>query len=646
MKIPACVRARAIRADHRLGRLLLELARIVRDDVMAMMPGPVWSTGAAGVPMLSWFALPYRGNSQTTMCDALSRLFANDRELGESPDVVRLMKRLVLAGAGRNRAIKCGCPAELSAMPGLRKILLIDQRKYAGLGAGAPFQRMLATAKAEHPDAELWLWPSSDNAFGSWQLSPMLPEVTRKIGQGYHFFSILSQIDYVYTVDAPEGMEALVAGMPVRVFGTPFYAGWGLTHDDIALPERRARPTVAALFDAVYLRLARYVAPDSDEPGSLDQVLDSIELQYAVRERFGDCTNIAGVRFQLWKRPFATPFLAAGGGPLRWLRSPDAVKPNECIALWGDKHVEGITPGTRIIRMEDGFFHSLGLGSDMSAPLSQVIDRRGLYFDARVPSDLTDILNETQFSDAELTRAESLRELIVRSGVTKYNLGRRKPAWHAPASKTLLFVPGQVADDASIRLGTSLFGSAEALLREVRARNPDGFIVYKPHPDVLSGNRIGLIDAHRLADIVDTDADVLSLIERADEVHTLSSLAGFDALLRGKKVFTYGLPFYAGWGLTSDAIQPIPWRRRTLTLEMLVAGALLRYPIYWNWKTRLYVTPESVVHKLAPFAARPLERVRGDRRRALRKAFRWTRNIFRHLLWTVAQYRQAQKSNV
>ena len=71
---------------------------------------------------------------------------------------------------------------------------------------------------------------------------------------------------------------------------------------------------------------------------------------------------------------------------------------------------------------------------------------------------------------------------------------------------------------------------------------------YKPHPDVLSGNRNGLVDAARFADIVDADADLISLIEHADEVHTLSSLSGFEALLRGKAVFTYGLPFYAGWG--------------------------------------------------------------------------------------------------
>ena len=289
------------------------------------------------------------------------------------------------------------------------------------------------------------------------------------------------------------------------------------------------------------------------------------------------------------------------------------------------------------VRIEDGFFHSHGLGSDMIAPRSQVIDRRGLYFDASQPSDLSVLLNETEFTHAELQRAAALRATVVELGVTKYNLGRRRPAWAAPAGKRVVLVPGQVADDASIRLGTRAIGTADALLREVRRLRPDAFIVYKPHPDVLSGNRNGLIDARQLADVVDTAADLLSLVDVADEVHTLSSLAGFDALLRGKAVYTYGLPFYAGWGLTHDALAPVPWRHRTLSLDMLCAGVLLRYPLYWDWRTKLFTTPEAVVAQLAPKAARPLEQVRGNRMRPLRKAFRWSRNGIWHAVWRVRQ---------
>ena len=43
----------------------------------------------------------------------------------------------------------------------------------------------------------------------------------------------------LYTVTSQMGFEALLWGRPVRVFGLPFYAGWGLTRDALAAPSRR-----------------------------------------------------------------------------------------------------------------------------------------------------------------------------------------------------------------------------------------------------------------------------------------------------------------------------------------------------------------------------------------------------------------------
>ncbi|VWB14976.1 capsule polysaccharide export protein [Burkholderia metallica] len=322
---------------------------------------------------------------------------------------------------------------------------------------------------------------------------------------------------------------------------------------------------------------------------------------------------------------------------MRWIDQPQQLRPDEQAVVWGGREATEIPSGVQIIRIEDGFLHSTGLGSDMIAPRSQVIDRQGLYFDASRPNDLTAILNNTRFDSAELARASMLRSLIAELGLTKYNLGRRAPAWQVPRDKRVVLVPGQVADDASIRLGTRAINTAEMLLEEVRRIRPDAFVVYKPHPDVLSGNRNGLIDAARFADVVDADADLISLIERADEVHTLSSLSGFEALLRGKAVFTYGLPFYAGWGLTHDALAPVPWRERKLSLDMLTAGALLRYPLYWDWRLHRFTTPEAVCRQIANAACRPLKQVRGNRLRPLLKAIRWTRNALVHFHWRFRQ---------
>ncbi|PVY21444.1 capsular polysaccharide export protein [Paraburkholderia silvatlantica] len=498
---------------------------------------------------------------------------------------------------------------------------------------------MVSAARGAYPQAQFYVVRSGANGRGRW-----LSEASRSLRQGFSIADVestacaaIDQVTRVYTLAAPEGLHALLVNVPLHVFGAPWYAGWGLTQDAKKQTARKSRPTLAALFDIVFLRFGRYLDPATHAPGSLDALLDSLELQRQVAARFDALGNVAGVRFQWWKRPFATPYLGASGHALRWAGSTAEVAPHECAALWGARSAEGLADGVRHIRIEDGFLHSLGLGSDMNAPHSQVVDTRGLYFDASRPSDLSVLLNETSFTADELERAARLRAQIVNGGLTKYNLGRRSPQWRAPAAKRVVLVPGQVADDASIRLGTRAISTADVLLKEVRSRRPDAFIVYKPHPDVMSGNRNGLIDAHRLADVVDTEADVLSLIEVSDEVHTLSSLAGFDALLRGKEVHTYGMPFYAGWGLTHDALAPLPWRERTLTLDMLTAGALLRYPLYWDWHLGLFTTPEAVAARLAPGAARPLRRVQGDRLRVWLKAKRWSRNVLAHWIWRARQ---------
>jgi capsular polysaccharide export protein len=614
---------------------------MVGAEQAALLPGPIWSECDVGMPMLSWFVLPHADKGGDLIAGSLAAVLADDAHLGMSPELPGMMARVVDACADSVRAAVPDRPPELALPRERPRVLLVDQpgsRKDA-----AAFRRMVSAAVAEHPAAEFYIWPVSNGAAGCLSRMRELPVHARRVAPGFSLFASLRYIDHLYTVSALEGMQALLAGVPVRVFGRPYYAGWGLTADDLPMPERQCRPTLAALFEAVYLRLARYLDPQAQGAGSLERVLDCIEIQRAVRARYADCQQVAGVRFQRWKRFFATPFLTAGGGKLRWAGAPEKIEQGERVALWGGKSTEGIPAGAPMLRMEDGFFHSNGLGSDMNAPCSQVLDREGLYFDARGPNELTKILNGAQFDDTELARAAALRELIARLGVTKYNLGRRAPGWKAPAGKTVILVAGQVADDASIRFGTGALGTAEALLEAVRERNPDGFIVYKPHPDVLSGNRRGLVHAHELADVVDAEADLLSLVDCADEVHVLSSLAGFDALLRGKRVFTYGLPFYAGWGLTQDALEQ-PWRQRTLTLDMLVAGALLRYPIYWDWRTRLFTTPESVVRKLGSTAARPLERIAEDWRRPLRKAWRWSRNAVWYGAWAWAHRRQARPS--
>ena len=141
-----------------------------------------------------------------------------------------------------------------------------------------------------------------------------------------------------------------------------------------------------------------------------------------------------------------------------------------------------------------------------------------------------------------------------------------------------------------------------ALLRAVRSTNPDAYVLYKVHPDVVARMRIrkeSALQARELCDEVVGDVNMAELLPEVDEVHVLTSLTGFEALLRGLPVTCYGRPFYSGWGLTRDMIPASDRRQRTLTLDELVAGALIEYPVYMNRGGSGLITPEKALDALS-----------------------------------------------
>lgn len=319
--------------------------------------------------------------------------------------------------------------------------------------------------------------------------------------------------------------------------------------------------------------------------------------------------------FSRRKRAIVRSF--AGAAKVRFIRHAGHVPAGGTLLLWGSKPAPpGLAPDVRLVRMEDGFLRSVGLGADLVRPVSWVVDRRGIYYDATRPSDLECLLQEAAFPPALLARAARLRERIVETGLTKYNVG--SVPWRRPvrpdsrqALHHVILVPGQVESDASLRFGASPGVTNMGLLKAVRETNPDAYVVYKPHPDVVAGLRArgqGEESALRWCDEVVADAAMGDLLAQVDEVHVLTSLAGFEALLRGRTVVCHGQPFYAGWGLTRDA-RPAPRRTRRLSLDELVAGALILYPSYVSRATGLPVTPEQALEELLAWRERAGSRV-------------------------------------
>lgn len=273
------------------------------------------------------------------------------------------------------------------------------------------------------------------------------------------------------------------------------------------------------------------------------------------------------------------------------------------IFIWGKKEFKEIedfakSNDIKITRVEDGFIRSVGLGSDLTRPYSLVFDDEGIYFDPTQSSRLETILNTYKFDEKVLDEAKKLRQKILETKISKYNTSEHIEL-NLPKDKTKILVSGQVQDDASIRFGANGMTNLE-LLKQVKNDNPNAHIIFKPHPDVLSGNRVGNVpenEALKYCDEIMIDVSMSSVLQAIDEVHTMTSLTGFEGLLYGKKVFTYGMPFFAGWGLTHDKIT-CKRRKRKLKLDELIAATYILYPTYIHPKTLQYCKPAILIDEL------------------------------------------------
>lgn len=309
----------------------------------------------------------------------------------------------------------------------------------------------------------------------------------------------------------------------------------------------------------------------------------------------------------LWDGRRSPPFLAAARGVRQAVRSDGA------LAIWPsrvpvDLTAQAAQAGVPITRVEDGFIRSQGLGAALHPPGSVVVDRSGIYYDARSPSDLETLLATADFRDELIDRARNLRARLCATGVTKYGreAGRMMDL---PTGRRTVLAVGQVEDDLSVLMGGAGVAGNLDFLTRVRAAEPDAWIVYRPHPDVQAGHRKGhLSEATVLAhaDAIDSGSPLMALVQAVDDVHVLSSLTGFEALMRGRPVTVHGMPFYADWGLTRDLGATTGRRGRALTLDQLVAGALILYPRYVDPVTRLPCVPELMVDRMAAGSTPPV----------------------------------------
>lgn len=477
-------------------------------------------------------------------------------------------------------------------------VLVVDQTKgdaslrHGGVAEG-DFERMVKDALDEHPGQPVYVRAHPDHryrgkhsCFPEWVFQDARVKLLPPDLSPASCFAFCRE---VYVGTSLMGMEALLHGCAVKAYGWNFYTGWSLTTDRSQAPKppRLRKLLLTELFAAAYLGYGHYFDPDDGAPCGLGRILDHLEFQQSLWQQAPGGRVTVG--WTPWQRRLADDFLATPAHEVRHAATPaEALEtarslPDSRLLCWGGKPAPD---GVSVIRVEDGFLRSTGLGAAFHRPLSWVVDDSGIYFDPRSPSRLERILENGEFSGNQLAETAELLDFLRKHRLTKYNLATNSTVWDRAQAggRNVILVPGQVEADASIACGSPEIRNNGSLLRRVREAEPDAFLIFKAHPDLVAGVRHGAVlpdSAEAIADLVVTEGNVLDWLDRCDAVHTMTSTVGFEALIRHVPVVTYGLPFYAGWGLTRDQLH-CPRRTRRLSLNDLACGALVVYPRYLN----------------------------------------------------------------
>lgn len=628
----------------------------VEDGFLRSLGSGIHSVGASFIKddLGVYFDLTVPNRLQALIADCMAQ-WSDDKER----HVQRLINKIITHQLSKYNQTTTA--PDLSALANNDKphIIIIDQvandASITGAGATADsFFAMLAHAKERYSNANIWI---KAHPAGKGYFTPKDIPKPFYLDAPCNPIALISQACAVYTVSSHMGFEALMLGKAVHNFGVNWYAGFGLTDDDFVknMPIYQnlirhhqqlniTQPSLSQLFYASYVLYSHYANPATGQACDIETLMNYLTDNRNWQNRLG--SKLFVYDFSRWKVPFVRGFLGFDKVNLTvkpktkwWFFLPYGINEKRAkradskvfkalsntadYVVWGqkskrllkDKLAKRGMINPVIWCMEDGFIRSYGLGATLIAPLSVVMDDVGIYFDATAPSRLEQILNTICLTDDQRQRAKGLHELFLTKRMSKYNLSTKNHDFirqinALQSNRPIHLVVGQVEDDASVQTCTSVIKKNSELLARVRADFAHDVIIYKPHPDVEAGLRPGKADNHHMADVIAHDVAMPDCLDVCDVVHTISSLTGFEALLRGKSVVCYGLPFYAGFGLTDDVIEANNTSkinalgRRTrpnlppLTLEELIYATLIDYPMYHLPHKMGLATPEQVIAHL------------------------------------------------
>ncbi len=195
--------------------------------------------------------------------------------------------RHAMEAMARDHVSKYNAWDDAAPLPEAPYVLVIDQTRgdasIANAGASPEtFRDMLAAAEIEHRRLKIVIKTHPETAaghrpghFGPEDATGNRVLLTAPVDP----WALMQGAVAVYTVSSGMGFEAILAGHRPRVFGQPFYCGWGLTDDENPVARRTRRLTRAQLFVAAMILYPTWYDPHHDQLCGVEQVIAALSAR-------------------------------------------------------------------------------------------------------------------------------------------------------------------------------------------------------------------------------------------------------------------------------------------------------------------------------------------------------------------------------
>ena len=358
-----------------------------------LLRAPPWRNGAAAVLSVTAVAI----NGPGSPADILSPTRVLASRNWQTPG---LLER---AAAARRELVSRqvgGSWWGRSELPPGEGIALVDAGR-TGRSPSAPVLRaMLAAALAENPAHKVVVLAPDRRARRA-LLADAAQRGASIVTGPVDPWPALARAERVYAAGGETGFLALLAGRAVRCFGIAFYSGWGVTADAAGVARHPFARTVDEIFAGACLVATRHRDPFRNTASSFEATLSILADWRQIETANRRVAVLVGMSF--WKRRRIADFLrSTAGAPVFRRTTAGALsaargRPGGAIAVWASRLPAGLAAAAErdqvaLIRVEDGFIRSVGLGSDFVPAASLVLDSGGMHYDPDARSDLERLL--------------------------------------------------------------------------------------------------------------------------------------------------------------------------------------------------------------------------------------------------------------